>query len=209
MPMELHEALSQIAEIRARVAATEQFRGYRAVPVGITGGLAMFTAALQSWILPEPTSHFYSYLALWLTTAFFAALAAISGVWWRWRVVSRPLTQQLTRLAIAQFLPCLLAGALVTLAVARHAPQVGWMLPGLWQVLFSMGIFASFRLLPRPIVAIGFFYMISGVLNLAMTSENMGFSPWAMGLPFGVGQLATAGILYWHFEREDHDESNA
>jgi hypothetical protein len=31
-------------------------------------------------------------------------------------------------------------------------------------------------------------------------------SPWAMGVPFGVGQLLAAAVLYWTLER-NHDES--
>jgi hypothetical protein len=203
--MELREALSQIAEIRSRVAATERFRGYRAIPVGISGALAMLVAAGQGLLVQEPSENLTGYLALWLATAFLAAGAAGSGIWWRRRLVHQPLSQELTRLAVLQFAPCIVAGGLVTLVIARHAPQVGWMLPGLWQVLFSLGIFASCRLLPRPIVVIGIFYLVAGVLNLALTPENKAFSPWSMGLPFGLGQLATAGILYWHLERDDDE----
>jgi hypothetical protein len=207
MPMELREALSQIAEIRARVAATERFRGYKAVPVGISGALAMCVAALQSWLIPEPQLHLHRYFALWVCTAILALTAAGSGIWWRWRLVHQPLIQELTRLAISQFVPCLVAGALVTLAIARHSPEVSWLLPGLWQVLFSLGIFASYRLLPKSIVGVGVFYMLAGVLNLAISPEKIAFSPWCMGLPFGIGQLAIAGILYWHLEREDGIET--
>ena len=39
--MELREALNQIAVIRQRLAASELFRGYRALPVGASGLLAL------------------------------------------------------------------------------------------------------------------------------------------------------------------------
>jgi len=203
--VELREALSHIAEIRARVAVMEGFRGYRAFPVGVSGVLAVVVAALQPLVVPDPGDDLPGYLALWLATAFAGATAAASGIWWRWRTVDQPLSQQLTRLAVSQFLPCLAAGALVTLVVARHAPEVGWMLPGLWQVLFSLGVFASCRLLPRPILGVAIFYLVCGALNLASHTASRGFSPWGMAVPFGVGQLATAGILYWHLERRDDE----
>ena len=200
--MELRDALSHIAEIRARVAATERFRGYRAVPVGASGVLALLAALAQPRLVPDPAADLPGYLALWLATAAAGAGAAGSGIWWRWRQADQPLSRQLTRLAVAQFLPCLVAGALVTLAVARHAPEAGWMLPGLWQVLFSLGIFASCRLLPRPLVGVGAFYLLCGTFNLCQ-DPAAGFAPWGMAAPFGVGQLATAGVLYWHLERDD------
>ena len=203
--MELREALSHIAEIRARVAVMEGFRGYRAFPVGVSGVLAVVVAAVQPALVPTPADDLPRYLALWLTTAFAGATAAASGIWWRWRTVDQPLSQQLTRLAVSQFLPCLAAGAMVTLVIARHAPEVGWMLPGLWQVLFSLGVFASCRLLPRPILGVAVFYLACGSLNLAAHSTSSSFSPWGMAVPFGLGQLATAGILYWHLERHDDE----
>ena len=42
-----------------------------------------------------------------------------------------------------QFCPCLVAGALVTMVVVHSARRDVWILPGLWQVLYSLGIFAS------------------------------------------------------------------
>ena len=47
--MELREALTQISEIRQRVAQAEVFRGYRAVPVAFSGLLALATACVQIW----------------------------------------------------------------------------------------------------------------------------------------------------------------
>ena len=42
--MELREALTQISEIRAQVARTEMFRGYRSLTVAFTGLLAFCAA---------------------------------------------------------------------------------------------------------------------------------------------------------------------
>jgi hypothetical protein len=105
-----------------------------------------------------------------------------------------------------QFFPCLVAGALLTLVLARSAPQCVWMLPGLWQVLYGLGIFASCRLLPRPIFGVAAFYLLAGLSTLAMAQDDRALSPWAMGLPFGIGQLLAAAVLYRTLER-DHDPS--
>jgi hypothetical protein len=206
--VELREALSQIAEIRAKVAATQQFRGYRAAPIAASGALALVAATAQPVLAPNPAADLTSYLALWLTAAVLGAAAA--GV----RIVNHDwfdghnLNRELTRLAVGQFVPCLVAGGLVTLAVARHAPDAGWMLPGLWQILFALGVFASCRLLPKATALVGVFYLVAGTLNLAVCQGERAFAPWAMGLPFGLGQFATAGILYWNLER-DHARADA
>ena len=203
--MELHEALSHIAEIRERVAAAERFRGYRAAPVAASGVLAVVAAAAQPVLVPDPAADLAGYLALWLTTAAVGAAVAGAGVAYRHRFARHPLSREMTLLAIGQFAPCLAAGALVTLAVARHAPESAWMLPGLWQVLFSLGVFASCRLLPRATVGVAVFYLLAGAVNLAVAQGEAAFSPWGMGVGFGVGQLATAAVLYWHLERDHAD----
>ena len=48
--MELREALTQITEIRLQLARTEVFRGYRAMPVAFSGGVALL-AALVVWLV--------------------------------------------------------------------------------------------------------------------------------------------------------------
>jgi hypothetical protein len=206
--VELREALSHIAEIRARAAATQQFRGYRAAPVAASGVLALLAAAAQPLVVPNPAADLTGYLALWLTAAVLGAAAAGVRIAVRDWYDGRTLDRELTWLAVGQFVPCLVAGGLVTLAVARHAADVGWMLPGLWQILFALGVFASCRLLPKATGWVGLFYLVTGTLNLAAFQGDRAFAPWAMGLPFGLGQLATAAILYWNLER-DHDRPDA
>jgi uncharacterized membrane protein YoaK (UPF0700 family) len=203
--VELREALSQIAEIRARVAAAERFRGYRAAPVALTGLLAILVAALQPRLVPDPTADVPGYLAVWLSAAVVAGAIAGSGIWLRHRYGGDPLAKQLTWLAVGQFAPCLVAGAVVTAVLVRHAPAHAPLLPGLWQVLFSLGVFASFRLLPRAVVVVGVFYLLAGAFNLTRSSGPDALSPWVMGGPFAVGQLLTAGVLYWNLERTRHD----
>jgi hypothetical protein len=203
--VELRDALSQIAEIRSRVAAAERFRGYRAVPVAITGVLAVLAAAVQPLLIPTPVENVSGYLWLWLTTAVVAAAVAGSGIWLRHRRTADRLTKELTWLAVGQFAPCLIAGAVTTVVLLRFAPQHAALLPGLWQVFFSLGVFASFRLLPRAIAVVGVVYLLAGGVNLSLAGGPLAFAPLAMGLPFGVGQLLTAALLYWNLERTRHD----
>jgi cyanate permease len=77
------------------------------------------------------------------------------------------------------------------------------MLPGLWQIIFSLGIFAASRTLPRPIVVVGAWYLVCGLCCLAWARGEHAFSPWAMGLPFGLGQLFVAAVLLFCPRREE------
>lgn len=201
--MELREALTQISEIRAQMARTETFRGYRALPVAFSGLLALATAGFQAIWLTEPTGRLGEYLALWVGAAVVSAVACGSEMVLRARLASTRWSREITWLAIEQFLPCLAAGGLVTVVLVRFAPETLWMLPGLWQVLFSLGIFASCRLLPRATFGVGVFYLGAGLASLALARGDAALSPWVMGLPFGAGQLLTALVLYRTLECRD------
>jgi hypothetical protein len=199
--MELREALTQISEIRQRVAQTEMFRGYRAVPVAFSGVLALATAAVQAACLDDPAGFPSAYLALWVGAALVSLLGTGLEIFVHHRHARSRMARQLTWLALRQFAPCLAAGALVLFAVLTYAPDILWMLPGLWAMLFSLGIFASWRLLPRPTFWVALFYMIAGTTLLTLREQAL--SPWAMGVPFGLGQLFAAAVLYWTLERPD------
>ena len=104
---------------------------------------------------------------------------------------------------LEQFLPPIVAGLLVTV-VLRYAPQGRWMLAGLWQMLFSMGVFASCRFLQRQMFAVGVWYIVAGLTCLALGGERS-FSPWAMGIPFGIGQLLVAAVLQFGYRQANEE----
>lgn len=204
--MELREALTQIAEIRQQMARSEVFRGYRAVPVAFTGFLALAAAVFQELWFRDPMEQVGSYLTLWVGVAVISLLATGSEIVHRYRHSSGEWAREITWLAVEQFLPCMVAGGLVTFVLVRFAPESLWMLPGLWQVLFSLGVFASCRLLPRATFGVGVFYLTTGLTCLALARGDNALSPWAMGIPFGLGQFLAAGVLYRTLERRDADQ---
>ncbi len=199
--MELHEALVQIAEIRRHMAKSDMFRGYRSAPVAVSGLLALGAAVVQARFIPEPADNVQEYLTLWIGAAALSMVAMAIEMAIRLNRTDQRGHWELTRLAIEQFLPCVIAGALVTAALVREMPQYVALLPGLWQILFAMGIFASARLLPKPLVAIGAFYLGSGVIVLIWARDAYSLEPWCMGVPFALGQVGAAAILYWTLER--------
>jgi hypothetical protein len=201
--MELREALSQITEIRSQMARTETFRGYRSGTVGLSGVLGVAGAAVQAVWIPEPLTNIRAYLMLWGGVALVCVAIWGAEMVLRCRRATLSLTRETTLLAVEQFFPCLAAGGLLSLAVATRAADCVWMLPGLWAVLFSLGVFASCRLLPRPVFWVGAYYLAAGVAVLVLAQGDAALSPWAMVGTFGVGQLLTAAILYFTLERTD------
>lgn len=201
--MELREALDSIAVIRRRMAETEVFRGYRALPVACSAVFAVLAGFFQPALVPKPDQDVPGYVALWSAVAFLSVAAAGLAMFLRDRVAGTSLTRPVTWLAVGQFVPCLVGAAAVTAVLIRVAPEAAWMLPGLWQVFFSQGVFASCRLLPRPAFAVGGFYLVAGIAMLVLARGPDALSPWAMAVPFGVGQLLSAAVLYWTLERSD------
>ena len=199
--MELHEALTQIAEIRRQVAKSDVFRGYRSAPVAFSGFVALAAAVAQPQVGAEPGESPWAYVALWVAAAMVSVLAVAIEMTFRLRLIGERTHFEITRLAIEQFLPSVAAGVLLTAVVVRYMPAQLSLLPGLWQMLFALGIFASARLLPRPIFAVGAFYLTSAVLVLIWARDGSSLAPWSMGVPFAIGQLAAAAILYWTLER--------
>ena len=105
------------------------------------------------------------------------------------------LAQEMLIAAVEQFLPAAAAAILVTAILWLKAPDALWSLPGLWQIFFSLGIFASRRTLPPAIVLAAVWYLMTGLGCLAFGMADQVFAPWLMGVPFGVGQLLVAGVL--------------
>lgn len=202
--MELQEALTQITEIRLQMARTEVFRGYRALPAAFSGVLAGIATAIQALVIIEPSQHCGAYLTLWIGAALVSGTSAVLEMVIRARHSRSPFTRELTALAMEQFFPCLAAGGLLTVVIVQSAPASVWMLPGLWQVLYGLGIFATCRLLPRSMSAVAVFYTLSGLVTLTLAQGEWALSPLAMGIPFGVGQLLAAAVLHRALER-NHD----
>jgi hypothetical protein len=195
----LNEALAEISAIRSQIARETEFRGYGPASVAASGIIALLVAMLQALWLRSSTHDFRAYLAIWIATA--AISLALSGTETvlRARRVHSSFANEMIYQAAEQFLPALAAGLLLTVVIARFAAHSVWMLPSLWQVVFSLGIFASRRFLPRQMVLVGMWYLAAGLVCLAVGSENGPFSPWEMGIPFGIGQLLVAAVLQYGY----------
>ena len=201
---ELNKALGDISSIRRQMARSTQFRGYGPVTLAATGLFAFTAAAAQALWLPHTADHIPAYLATWISTAIVSAAFIGSRMRARTQLIHSGMADEMIRMAVEQFLPSAAAGALVTLVLLWSAPAQLWLLPALWQVTFSLGVFASCRFLPRPMLIAGAWYLVTGLCCIAI-GDARAFSPWAMGIPYGCGQMLVAAILY--FSAEDGDES--
>jgi hypothetical protein len=196
---DLHRALADISAIRDQMARGTVFRGYGPAALAATGLLALFAAVTQSYWIDDPARDIGAYLVLWIATAGLAILIVGSEAIRRSRRIHDGLADDMLRAAAEQFLPAAVAGVLLTFVLVRTAEAALWMLPGLWQILFSLGVFASCRSLPRPMISVAIWYLAAGLACLALANGADALSPWAMGLPFLVGQMLAAFLLKRNF----------
>lgn len=206
---DLNRALTDISVIRGQLARDTEFRGYGPVALAATGVLALIVAGAQAYWLPQPAAPedlaeylpghpsqgYLLYVWLWVATAAMSLLVIGTETIQRSRRAHGDLAVPMLRSAVEQFLPAIIAGGLLTVTLLWVAPQDLWMLPGLWQIIFSLGVFASCRFLPRPMFLVGIWYLACGLACLALVPAAQRLSPWVMGVPFGVGQLLVARFL--------------
>jgi hypothetical protein len=200
---DLNKALGDISSIRRQVAHSTEFRGFGPATLAGTGALAMVAAAGQALWVPDPATHVSAYLTIWIWTSVLSAALIGTEMFARTRRIHSGMADEMIHMAVEQFLPSVGAGALVTVVLVLFVPAAVWMLPGIWQVVFSLGVFSSCRFLPRPMVAAGAWYLLTGLACIAL-ADSRALSPWAMGIPYGAGQVLVAGILLFR-RREGMD----
>jgi hypothetical protein len=193
---ELDKALGDIESIRRQMARSTEFRGYGPATLVATAVLAIAAAGAQTALVPDPVNHMEAYLGIWLSTAAVSAGLAGAQMYTRSRRIHSEMSDEMMMMAVEQFLPSVGASLLVTMVLLRYVPAALWMLPGMWQLIFSLGVFSSCRFLPRPMLVAGVWYLFTALACIAL-GDSRALSPWAMGIPYAVGQLLVAAILFF------------
>ena len=201
---EIDKALADILEIRSQIAAQTSFRGYGPVAIGITAvlGLAMATAQSVWPIAPTPAA----FIIEWMAAAAVCGTVIRIEMQGRSRRLHSSLADAMIHQAAEQFLPATAACVFLPILFLRFAPEAVWIVPGLWQVFVSVGIFASVRTLPKPMTLVGAWYFVAGFGCLLYASQTHALSPWLMGLPFFGGQALMAAILYYWVGEADGED---
>ena len=203
---DLDKALADIIAIRSQLAAGTAFAGYGPAAIAATSVVALVTAVLQYFFLGDPTHHPLTFLFGWAIAALLSAAMILTEMIARSRRRHSGLADAMIHQAVEQFLPSAVAGVLLAMVLWKFAIESLWLLPGLWQVLVSLGVFASVRSLPRSVAIAGAWYFVAGFVVLLIASQNHALSPWTMGLPFVIGQALMATVIYFASGESDGEE---
>lgn len=210
--MNIHRALSDIADIRAQLDRTETYRGFRSVAVGISV-LVLIAGALveKVWVL-EPRMEVVRYLTVWISVAGLCALIAAVEMVVRGRISNNRLVWKLHRTLLFQILPSLAAGFVLTLLIASHAVQsppttdLMWSLPGTWSMLYGVGLLGCHRQLPAQSTLVGFYFLVAGAGLLVFGWFTNELAGWQMIVTFGVGHTLMSWVLFWNLEKKRGSE---
>lgn len=133
-PLALHaHALDQLRFIRRTMEEASAFTavsGWGQVAVGCTALAAARLAAGQADLA--------GWLGIWIGTALFSVTISLLAIVRKARIAGVPLLSGAGRKVVLGFSPAALAGALLTVLLVREGR--GELLPGLWLLLYGVGV---------------------------------------------------------------------
>lgn len=188
-PPSLHERAA--ADLRFIRGAMERSASFTAIP-GL-GGMAMGVVALATagsvWAM-EPAGA-EARLAVWVGTAVVAAAIGVVSMQRKAAREGFSLVHGPGRRFLLGLCPSLLAGALLTAALARAGQHE--LLPATWLLLYGAGVVAAGVLSHHIVPLTGAAFLAAGAVALAAPS---GWGDALMALGFGGIHLAS-GFVVW------------
>jgi hypothetical protein len=200
--VEYNKALSQISEIHAQLAKVEVYRGFRSLPVALSGLAGFAAAALAPRLLA--TTDFDRALRYWITAGIVCGLIGCSETALNYLRHEDVFARRRSRKVWGQFVPGLAAGVGLTWCISQTSASLIPLLPGLWSVVFGLAIFSARPYLPRASGWVALWYLAAGLVWLATPPTNPGRFGWIVAGIFGTGQLAAALVLFWNVERSEN-----
>jgi hypothetical protein len=194
--MELERALSDLEEVRDRLAHVQRFEGYSGPAAAASGVCALIAGVVQWRVAPLPqtpdTTLFY--VGIWIA-CLLVALALNYGAVLAWMLKHRgPSAQSQFRTAARSIAPSIVLGGALSLALIEN--NMVALLPGTWFALYALGLFASRGVIPKSTLGITFGFGALALVFLVTPLVSLALAWWVMPLGFGAGQLAI-GYLIW------------
>jgi len=201
--MEYSKALAQISEIHAHLDRAEVYRGFRSLPIALSGAVGIIAAVVVQYT--AAASDPFALVRYWMGVG--ACCAAIAGVESAVNYTRREDTfsRRRTRRTLGQFVPALAVGVALAVLLPRAGERFVPLLPGLWALAFGLGLFAARPYLPRATGWIGVWYLAAGCLWVSLPLQGIQCFSWAVGGTFGAGQLLAALVLLRNVERSNDE----
>jgi len=96
-------------------------------------------------------------------------------------------------------------GAFLTLALLPVMDRCVGLLPGVWAMLYALGLFSTRPYLPRATGWVGLYFVVAGTLLVSFLPMEVIPSPWSIAGVFACGQIGLAFVLHRNAQRETID----
>ena len=197
---DLDRALADLQTIKEQMARSTTFRGFGSEALLLTAAIAVLGGLFQARFVGD--GAFGTYVAYWLTIAAVSAgIISVEAV--RRACALHPdMAGGILWSGLWQVLPPIFTGGVLAIVLSGAAPDAAWLLPGLWQILIALAVFAAVSALPAGMRLVGGWYLLSGFACIVLSGRDVP-PPAAMALPFALGQ-ALGAIVLWRSERVAH-----
>jgi MFS family permease len=163
---EIHErAMDNLRFIRETMEAAGTFTavsGWGTAVIGLTAVIAALVADRQqddvAWVL------------VWAAEAILAAIVAVWFMWHKAKSASLPLLTGSARKLLFSFSPVFVVGMVVTIAFL--AQGLVSMLPGVWMLLYGVGVVAAGAFSVRIVPVMGAAFIVTGTVALFVPAWN-------------------------------------
>ena len=185
-PPALHDRamdnLRYIRETMERATPFTGISGWGEIAIGSTAFIACFIAAQQT--------TFRTWLAVWVAEGLISVLIAGWSMDRKARTVHLPLVSGPGRKVVFSLAPPLIAGALLTLVLARAGAASA--IPGTWLLLYGTGVITGGMFSVRAVPAMGLCFMLLGAATLF---TDPAYANWFMAAGFGGLHVLFGAII--------------
>jgi len=193
---DIERAISDISDIRSRLAASTSFRGYAPEAVAVIA-LVSLAVMVAQMIWPERLAASSAQIALvWGIVLLASGLTVAVEAFSRSRLQHGGMAGAMLRGALRVAVPIGFVEAVLGICVLLFAPEAAWLLPGIWQMLVGVVAFSSYSTMPRGIHWPGAWYLVCGALVTVFAAMAGEITPLMAGGPFVPGHLVIAWLLY-------------
>jgi hypothetical protein len=198
------DAMNKISEIYSQLSKTGVYRGYKPHVIAFSGIISIIAAILKPYLILTQTSM--NFIIYWVIIAVINLTICTLMILYQYFFKENQFERQKTLIIMIQFIPMIIAGGIATIFLSYNDGTSILLLPGIWAILFGMGIFNVRPYLTNLTIIAAIFYFISSIVLFYLKFYHVNLLSIGMGLTFGIGQLLSAFILYWSIEKNNHEK---
>jgi hypothetical protein len=201
--IDTNDALDKIEEIHNQLSKFGLYKGYKSIVVAISGLIGICGASIQRFFVKEIDG--IDFVIFWCIIAGINLVLCTLMILYQYFFKESDFERKKTLAVMVQFIPMIIGGIIVTPFFALNGSSSILLLPGLWALLFGIGILNVRPYLSGLTFIASAFYFLGAIILFYLRFYFMDLLSIGMGLTFGIGQIISAFVLYWSMERNSYE----